>query len=238
MSKLWLDASWSPTNDLFNLVPMFTGSLIIALLSVLLAAPAGILLAIFGHFYAPPFIAILYRSFIELLAGIPSVVYGFGGLIALVPFIARIAPPGASVLAGVLILTLMILPLAVIATENAFTQIPKQWLHAADSMALSTWGIIQRIALPYAWRSILSGIILQAGRALSETMAVLMVCGNIVQIPSSIFQPARTLTANIALEMAYATGTHTSALFVSGLVLLLLTETFARKPLVRCNFVG
>ena len=220
---LWQDSAWAPTEGLFNLVPMLVGSLVITAGAVLLAAPTGVLLAVFGRYYAPPWLASFYRGLVELLSGIPSVVYGFWGLIVLVPLISQLVPPGASVLAGCIVLALMVLPLVVLAADTGFAQIPDQWLAAADALALHRWSKIRRIVLPQTMPTILSGVTLQTGRALGETMAVLMVCGNIVQIPTSPFEPARTLTANIALEMAYATGNHVHALFVSGLLLLLLT---------------
>lgn len=223
LTHLWQDNSWHPTEQQFNVLPMLITSLLIMFGSVVLAAPIGVLLAIFMRFYAPQSIASLYRLLVELLAGIPSVVYGFWGLIVLVPLIARWAPPGASVLAACLVLALMILPLIVLITDTALSGTPKKWLAAADALNLSRWARIYKIILPNALPSILSGVILQAGRALGETMAVLMVCGNIVQLPTSLFDPARTLTANIALEMSYASEQHSSALFVSGLVLLLIT---------------
>jgi len=223
ITSLWLDDGWFPTENKFNLIPMILGSLYIMIGAVLLACPIGIMLAIFLRFYAPPKVASVYRSFIELLAGIPSVVYGFWGLIVLVPLVAKWVPPGASVLTACLVLALMILPLITLMTESTLSQIPEKWITAADALAIKRWSKIWNIALPHAMPSIIAGTTLQAGRALGETMAVLMVCGNIVQIPHSIFEPARTLTANIALEMAYATDHHASALFVSGLVLLIIT---------------
>lgn len=222
-SNLWLDDGWFPTENQFNLIPMILGSLYIMIGAVVLACPVGIMLAIFLQYYAPPKVAAVYRSLIELLAGIPSVVYGFWGLIVLVPIIANWVPPGASVLAACLVLALMILPLVTLMTDSALSQIPEKWINAADALAIKRWSKICNIALPHAMPSIIASTTLQAGRALGETMAVLMVCGNIVQIPNSIFEPARTLTANIALEMAYATDHHISALFVGGLVLLIIT---------------
>jgi len=222
-TNLWLDDGWFPTENKFNLIPMVLGSLYIMTGAVLLASPIGIILAIFLQYYAPPKVAFIYRSLIELLAGIPSVVYGFWGLIVLVPLISNWVPPGASVLAACIVLALMILPLVTLMTDSALSQIPEKWVTAADALAINRWSKIWKIALPHAMPSIIAGTTLQAGRALGETMAVLMVCGNIVQIPHSIFEPARTLTANIALEMAYATDHHVSALYMSGLVLLIIT---------------
>lgn len=222
LAHLWQDQGWFPSEQQFNLIPMVVGSLLIMLGSVLLATPLGVLLAVFLRYYAPAPLSSIYYSLIELLAGIPSVVYGLWGLIVLVPLISQWVAPGASVLAACIILGLMILPLIVLAADNAFKQTPPQWVAAADALALTQWGRLYRIILPHAMPSIGAGSILQAGRALGETMAVLMVSGNIAQIPTSIFQPARTLTSNIALEMGYATEHHTSALFVSGLILFVL----------------
>lgn len=223
LSPLWQDAGWHPTEGRFNLLPMVAGSLLVTAGAIVLAAPAGLLLALFGRYYAPPGLARLYRGLMELLAGIPSVVYGFWGLLVLVPWINGIAPPGASVLAGCLVLALMVLPLGVLSADSAFQQVPQSWLNAADALALTRWGKLRRIAIPSALPGIIGGLTLQTGRALGETMAVLMVCGNVVQIPANIFEPTRTLTANIAMEMAYATGDHSRALFVGGLLLLLMT---------------
>lgn len=159
----------------------------------------------------------------ETLAGIPSVVYGLWGLMVLVPAIARIGPPGQSVLAGVLVLALMILPTIALVSDAALGAVPETHLRGAAAAGLSRWAIVRSIALPSARSGILTGTLLGTGRALGETMAVVMVTGNVVQVPDSLLAPVRTLTANIALEMAYATDAHRAALFVSGLVLALLT---------------
>ena len=214
---------WHPGEGQFGLAPMLAGSLLAALLAVILAAPAGIIVAVWGQYFAPAPLLRIYRGVMELLAGVPSVVYGFWGLIVLVPWVAKWAPPGASLLVGAVVLALMILPLVALSADAALAQVPTRHLRAAASMGVSRWGILRRISLPLALPGIVAGTVLQLGRALGETMAVLMVCGNVVQFPDSLFDPVRTLTANIALEMAYATGDHQTALFVSGLVLLLLT---------------
>ena len=221
-SALWQDDGWVPTEGAFNLVPMVAGSLLVTLGAVILAAPAGVMLALWGRYYAPAWLAAGYRGGVELLAGIPSVVYGFWGLVVLVPWLAQRVPPGASLLAGILILALMILPLVVLSADEAFGQLPASWLQAADALALSRWRRIRTLVLPQSVSGILSGTLLQTGRALGETMAVVMVCGNIVQIPGSLFAPIRTLTANIALEMSYAVDRHLDVLFVAGLLLIVL----------------
>jgi phosphate transport system permease protein len=214
------DPSWHPAEGFYNLMPMFWGTLLAMGGSVLIATPLGILSAIFCQYYAPKWAANFYRRAIELLAGIPSVVYGFWGLVVLVPLINRLHPPGTSLLAGIAILTIMILPTIALTADASFTKIPPEYLLGAASLGLSRWGTICGVVLPAAKSGLFTGVILETGRAIGETMAVLMVCGNVVQTPHSLFDPIRTLTANIALEMAYALGNHRSALFVSGLVLM------------------
>ena len=222
------DPSWFPAagaaEGTFGLGPMIWGTLLATAGAVLLAVPLGVLSAAFSQVYAPLGVGRAYRRLIEVLAGIPSVVYGFWGLTVLVPLIARYQPPGASLLSGVLILALMILPTTTLATEAALENVPRRYLRGAAALGLGRWAILRGVALPAARSGIASGVILATGRALGETMAVLMVCGNVVRVPASVFDPVRTLTANIALEMAYAHAEHRSALFVSGLLLLALVS--------------
>jgi len=218
------DGSWHPAAEAargsYNLVPMLVGTLLATLGAVVLATPLGILSAVFCQFYAPRLLAGAYRNVIGLLAGIPSVVYGFWGLVVLVPLIRLIGPPGASLLAGVLILTIMIVPTVALTAEAALRSVPEAYLRGAAALGLSRPATIVGVALPAARSGLYTGTLLGAARAIGETMAILMVCGNVVEMPTSLFDPVRTLTANIALEMAYAMGDHRSALFVSGLVLL------------------
>jgi phosphate transport system permease protein len=216
------DASWHPTSGRYNLAPMLAGTLLAMAGSVAIATPLGILSAIFRHYYAPPALAAAYRRLIELLAGIPSVVYGFWGLVVLVPLLGRIHPPGPSLLAAVLILSVMIFPTVALMADASLGGVPPQYVRGAAALGLSRWGTVRSVVLPAARSGLLTGTILAGGRAIGETMAVLMVSGNVVQLPDSAFDPVRTLTANIALEMAYAMGNHRSALFVSGLLLMLV----------------
>lgn len=214
------DHGWFPESGLYELTPMLVGTLSVTLGALILASPLGLLAAIFSRYYAPPLLASGFRRILELLAGIPSVIYGFWGLVTLVPLIAAWHPPGASVLAASIVLGIMILPLIALSADASLAQVPPEYWQGAAALGLTRWASIRHIALPVAGPGILAGVILQTGRALGETMAVLMVVGNVVQLPSSWFEPARTLTANIALEMAYATGDHRTALFASGLLLL------------------
>jgi phosphate transport system permease protein len=216
------DDSWHPGEGMYNLAPMLSGTLYAAAGALLLAVPLGIASSLFILYYALPGVGNVYLRLVELLAGIPSVVYGFWGLTTLVPLINRIHPPGASLLAGILILTLMILPTVALTAHAALLAVPGEYLRGAVALGLSRWGMVRGVALPAAKAGIAAGIILAAGRAIGETMAVLMVTGNIVQHAHSPFDPVRTLAANIALEMPYAMGDHRAALFVSGFTLMML----------------
>ena len=224
--RMFTDPGWFPTEDSYQLTPMILGSIWATCGSVLLAAPLGILSALFCHFYAPPFLSRWYKRIIELLAGIPSVVFGFWGLVVLVPIIGAWHPPGPSLLAGILILTLMIIPTIMLIAYSSISQVPLTYIHSATALGLSRWSVIWHVVLPTSRTGLFTGIFLGLARALGETMAVLMVCGNVVQHPSHFFDPIRTLTANIALEMAFALGHHRSVLFISGLLLLSLVICF------------
>lgn len=222
LARFFGDVSWHPAQGLYNMTPMLSATVLSSLGALLLAVPLGIASALFGRFYASPWLAAAYRRVVELLAGIPSVVYGFWGLTTLAPLIGRLHPPGVSLLTAILVLALMILPTVALTTEAALTALPDSYRRHAAALGLSRLGMISGVMLPAARAGISSGVMLAAGRAIGETMAVLMVAGNVVQQPQGLFDPVRTLTANIALEMAYAMGDHRAALFVSGLLLLLL----------------
>lgn len=220
LARFFTDPAWYPTERLYNLMPMMWGTLFCMAGAVLVATPLGILSAVFCHYYAPPLIAKMYRRMIELLAGIPSVVYGLWGLVVIVPIIGRIEPPGPSLLAGILILTIMILPTIALVADASLANVPEHYRRSAAALGLSRWATVRHVVFPAAKSGLFTGVILQTGRAIGETMAMLMVCGNIVQTPNSLFDPIRTLTSNVAIEMAYAMGDHRAALFVSGLVLM------------------
>lgn len=226
-ARFFLDPAWHPTEGLFGLTPMLAASLAASIGATLLAAPLGIGCALFWRYYAPPAIARLYRWAVILLSGMPSVVMGLWGLTVVVPLIALVEPPGASLLAAILILTLMIAPTVALTTEAALAALPDAYWRGALALGLSREGVIAHVVLPATRASVASGVLLAAARALGETMAVVMVSGNVVQTPSSLFDSVRTLTANVALEMAYATGNHRASLFVSGLMLAALALAFA-----------
>lgn len=217
-----LGTTWQPANGLFGLQAMLGASLLSSLLALLLAVPAGLLVNIWLIFYAPPVVARGYGAMLGLMASIPSVVYGLWGLVVLVPLLNAWVPPGASLLAAGIVLALMILPLLMVQADVALRESARRHLPAALCLGVSHWAAIRRVVLPAAWPRLWPAILLQLGRALGETMAVLMVAGNVVQWPGSPFEPVRTLTANIALEMSYASGPHLQALYLSGWLLLVL----------------
>ncbi len=236
IGRFFSDPSWNPLSELYNLIPMIAATALTSFAAMLIATPFGIASAVFSHFFAPKPISLLYRRLVELLAGIPSVVFGLWGLVVLVPIIARYGGSGQSLLAASLILALMILPTIALTSYSALRAVPHEWIAGGAALGLDRKALAWRIALPAARHGIGVGLLLALARALGETMAVLMIAGNVVKLPESILDPVRTLTANIALEMGYATSSHRSILFVSGLILLslvifgvLVSEVIARK---------
>lgn len=221
------DPGWHPLEGMFDLMPMLAATMAASLGAILVAGPLGLASAVFSRFYAPPSLAVLFRRMVALLAGIPSVVFGLWGLTVLVPRIAEWQPPGASLLAGVLILALMVLPTVALTADAALASVPETYIRGAVALGLTQSGMILKVLIPATRSGIAGGILLAMARALGETMAVLMVAGNVVQMPTGLFEPVRTLTANIALEMAYAMSDHRAALFVSGLALMLLVTSIA-----------
>ncbi|MCG8653714.1 MAG: phosphate ABC transporter permease subunit PstC [Pirellulales bacterium] len=220
LTRFFTDDSWHPLYDQFNLLPMIAATALTTGGALLLAGPLGIASAVFSQYYAPPLISNGYRRLVELLAGIPSVVFGLWGLVVLAPLIAGWGGSGQSLLTATLVLGLMILPTIALTTHSALRAVPRQWIAGGAALGFDRWAIAWRIALPAARRGITVGILLALARALGETMAVLMLAGNVVEMPDSILSPVRTLTANIALEMGYASSSHRSILFVSGLILM------------------
>lgn len=214
------DAGWHPLSGLFNLLPMIVGTALTTVGALLIAVPLGIGSAVFGCFYAPAGVAGLHRRAVELLAGIPSVVFGLWGLVVLVPLLAPLGGSGQSLLAATLVLSLMILPTIALTSHSALTAVPSELIAGGAALGLQRWAIALRIAVPAGRAGIKTGLLLATCRAMGETMAVLMLAGNVARMPESIVSPIRTLTANIALEMGYATSEHRAILFVSGLVLI------------------
>jgi phosphate transport system permease protein len=178
VAGFFTDHGWHPTEGNFNLVPMLVATLYAMIGSVLVATPLGVASAVFCHFYAPPSIAAPYRRLIELLAGIPSVVYGLWGLVVLVPAIARLQPPGPCLLAAIIVLSIMILPTIALVADSALANVPAQYRRSAAALGLGRWATVRHVILPAAKSGLFTGVILETGRAIGETMAVLMVAGN------------------------------------------------------------
>lgn len=217
------DPGWHPASGSdagYGLTPMLVGTLLSSGGALLLAAPLGLGSALFATSYGPPPLRGLHRQLLQLLGGIPSVVVGFWGLVVLTPLIRQWHPPGQSLLAGILCLTVMILPTTALLSEQALREVPAASLQAAAALGLSRRATLEGVVLPLARGGLLSAVVLASGRALGETMAVLMVAGNVIQVPAAVFDPVRTLTANIALELGYALDLHRAVLFVGGLVLM------------------
>lgn len=227
IARFFTDESWHPLSDRFNVAPMLAATLLTTGGAVLLATPLGIGSAIFSCYYAPRSIARWHRRLIELLAGIPSVVYGLWGLVVLVPLLANFGGSGQGLLAAILVLGLMILPTVALAADVALRSVPPELIQGAAALGLGRWATARQVAIPAARSGIGAGIMLATARAIGETMAVLMVAGNVVEMPTSLTAPVRTLTANIALEMGYAGTSHRAVLFVSGLLLMLAVTAIA-----------
>ncbi len=212
---------WFPP-ALFGILPMIAASLISTAGAVMLGVPIAILTAVFLAELAPKRVADLVRPAVEMLAGIPSVVYGFFGLVVIVPLIAEVfnIPAGNTILAGIVVLAIMILPTVITISETSIRALPRAYKEGALALGASHIYTIFKVMLPAARSGILTGVVLGVARAIGETMAIIMVMGNAPAMPGSILEPARSLTANIALEMSYATGIHASALYATGIVLL------------------
>jgi phosphate transport system permease protein len=201
---------------------MVLGSVLATLGALVIGVPIGVGCAVFLAEIAKPRIANIIRPGIELLAGIPSVVYGLYGLVVLVPFIRKtFNNQGFSILAGSLILAVMILPTIINISESAIRSVPKEYKEGSLALGGSHWQAIYKVIVPAARSGIIAGIILGMGRAIGETMAVIMITGNSTLIPESILSPIRTLTGNIGIEMGYASGEHQQALFATGIVLFI-----------------
>jgi phosphate transport system permease protein len=212
---------WRPGQEQYGILGMIVGSLMVTFGSLLLAVPLGIACAILLAEVAPYRVRQFLRPAIELLVGIPSVVYGLVGLVLLVPRIAEIGGSGFSVLAASIVLMAMVLPTIISISEDSIRAVPASYKEGALALGATHWQTIWKVLLPAAKSGIGAAVVLGMGRAVGETMAMIMVIGNSIIIPKSPLDPARTLTGNIAVEISYATGVHESALFATGIVLFL-----------------
>ena len=216
---------WRPSNNLYGILPMILGSIYVTAGAIVIGVPIGILTAIFMAFYCPKKIYPGLKAATELLAGIPSVVYGFFGLVVLVPWVREIGRTlhqggnGSSMITASILLGMMILPTIIGLTESALRAVPTQYYEGAVALGGTHERAIFTVVLPAAKSGVVAAIVLGIGRAIGETMAVIMVAGNQPRMPEGIFRGVRTLTANIVIEMGYASGLHREALIATGVVL-------------------
>lgn len=223
---------WKPSNDTFGIFPMIVGSLYVTAGAIIIGVPIGILTAVFMARFCPKGIYKIAKPAIELLAGIPSVVYGFFGLMVIVPLIRKLfGGSGTSMLAASVVLGIMILPTIIGVSESAIRAVPESYYEGSLGLGASHERSVFFAVLPAAKSGILAGVILGIGRAVGETMAVVMVAGNQAVLPEKLTQGVRTMTANIVLEMGYAADLHREALIATAVVLfvfiLLINLTFS-----------
>ncbi len=223
-----LGKDWSPTDvpAKFGIFPMILGSIYVTAGAVLIGVPIGIFTAVFMAKYCPARIYKVLKPAVDLLAGIPSVIYGFFGMVIIVPFVRAVfndffgfAGNGNSILAASILLGIMILPTIIGITESSLRAVPEHYYDGAVALGASHTRAVFSVVLPAAKSGVLAGIVLGIGRAIGETMAVIMVAGNQPRMPDGIFKGVRTLTANIVIEMGYAADLHREALIATGLVL-------------------
>ena len=213
---------WRPSVGKFGILYMIVGSLLATFGAIILGVPVGILTAVFIAELAPKWAKTIIKPAVEMLAGIPSVLYGLFGLGVIVPWIMQISPQaqGQSLLAVIFVLMIMILPTVITITESAINSVPDAYREGSYGLGATKLYTIFKVVLPAAKSGILAGVVLGIGRAIGETMAVMLVAGNpIAGLPNSIFSPIRPLTTNIAMEMSYAFGLHQEMLFATGVVL-------------------
>lgn len=218
--KFLFGTEWKPANHLFGILPMIVGSLYVTAGALLIGVPVGILTAVFMAEFCPKWLYKIMRSAVNLMAGIPSVVYGFFGLVVLVPFVREtFGGRGMSVLTASVLLGLMILPTVISVSETSIQAVPKSYYEGGLALGASHERSVFYTVLPAAKSGIFAGIVLGMGRAVGETMAVMMVAGNQPVIPDRITSGVRTLTTNIVMEMGYSTDLHREALIATAVVL-------------------
>ncbi len=226
----WLNTRWYPTFDFFGMLPLVLGSILVTLLAIAMALPLGVATAVFVREMAPRWAREILKPLIEVLAGIPSVVLGFFGMTLVAPLVRQVlgTSTGLTAFTGALVLAYMALPTIISVAEDALDAVPKSYRDASLAMGATQWQTIWRVVVPAARSGILTAVMLGLGRAIGETMAVMMVTGNAARMPTtldSIFRPVRTMTATIAAEMGEVAqgSTHYAALFGIGIMLFILT---------------
>ena len=232
LSDFLFGTVWRPANNLYGILPMILGSLYVTAGALVIGVPLGVLSAVFLAQFCPKPLYKPLRAAINLMAGIPSVVYGFFGLVVLVPFVRNhFGGYGMGVLTASILLGIMILPTIITVSESALQAVPSSYYDGAVALGASHERSVFFVMVPAAKRGILAGIVLGIGRAIGETMAVIMVAGNQAIIPDSLTSGVRTLTTNIGMEMGYSTDLHREALIATAVVLfvfiLLINLTFS-----------
>lgn len=211
---------WKPNNNIYGILPMILGSIYVTAGAILLGVPIGILVAVFMTRFCPKWLYKILKPAVDLLAGIPSVVYGFFGLMVIVPLIRDLfGGSGTSMLAASIVLGIMILPTIISVSESAIRAVPESYYEGSLALGASHERSVFRVVLPAAASGVMAGVILGVGRAIGETMAVIMVAGNQAALPRGLFSGVRTMTANIVLEMGYAADLHREALIATAVVL-------------------
>lgn len=215
-----LGEKWKSTNEIFGIFPMILGSLYVTAGAIIIGVPIGVFTAVYLAKYCPKRLYRFMKPAVDLLAGIPSVIYGFFGLVVLVPFVRdTFGGDGNSIITASILLGIMILPSIITVSESAIRAVPDSYYEGALALGATKERSIFTAVVPAAKSGIFAGIILGIGRAIGETMAVIMVAGNQARVPDSILKGVRTLTANIVIEMGYATDLHREALIATGVVL-------------------
>ena len=215
-----LGREWRPGNDIYGIFPMIIGSIYVTAGAIVIGVPIGLLTAVFLAKYCPAGIYKVVKPGVELLAGIPSVVYGFFGMVVIVPMIRNtFGGTGSSILAASILLGMMILPTIISQSEASIRAVPDSYYEGSLALGATHERSVFCAILPAAKSGILAAVILGVGRAIGETMAVIMVAGNQARMPGIIFEGVRTMTANIVIEMGYAEGLHREALIATGVVL-------------------
>ena len=217
--KFLFGTTWSPSQGEFGILPMIVGSIYVTAGAILIGVPIGILCAVFLAKYCPKPLYKMMKPAIELLAGIPSVVYGFFGLVVIVPIMRQLVGTGKNVLTASVLLGMMILPTIVSVSESALRAVPKAYYEGALALGATHERSVFGVTLPAAKSGVAAGVVLGVGRALGEALAVSMIAGNQAVIPGSLFDGVRTLTSNIVVEMGYAEGLHKEALIATAVVL-------------------
>ncbi len=229
----FLSTNWAPREGHFGIFSMIVGSLAVTFGAMVIGMVFSLGLAIVLTQFSPPRLTAVLKPVIELLAGIPSVVYGFMGVVTLVPLIrVHLGGPGLSVLAASIVLGIMVLPTVTSIAVDALNAVPRAYWEGSIALGATRWQTTHMVMLKAARSGIVAAIILGMGRAVGETMAVIMVAGNPPSIPHSLLDPVRTLTASIALEMSYASGEHRQALFATGVTLFVFIMALNSVALV------